>query len=450
VCARAGESQLASVAERSLNGLTAIIGEESINSEPSVCAAYAIDGCAPQWVVCPRTAEAAAATLHYAAERDLKVVPCCNATQLSTGNLPRRYDIALSLREMNQVRACEPDDLTASVEPGVRLNVFQQLLSRHKLWLPLDPSGSAQASVGGVVATNNAGPLRLRYGAPRDMVVGMKIATTSGKIIKAGGRVVKNVAGYDLCKLMIGSYGTLGVIVEINFKLYPAPARRATWSFRTATLEAAREFRRKLLNSPLDPLRVVLLNPGGVAVARSEPETTGFEIWLEFGGSESVIRRSIKTVQEISKESGMEACPVGEGPAEAGWSGISDVGAFASQVILKAALPISVVEDFVGWAQEEGKTHLPLACVCQNGVGIVHVCFPAQGLVSLSADLAAKVRKAAIARGGSLLIVRCPSEMKKQIDVWGPAGDGSELMRKLKDVWDPKGTLAPGRFVGGL
>jgi glycolate oxidase FAD binding subunit len=446
---------LPSVAERSLNALAAILGEDGVVAEPSACAAYAIDGCAPQWVAFPRTAEATAGILQYSAERDLAVIPCCNATKLSTGNLPRRYDIALSLREMNQIRACEPDDLTASVEPGIELGAFQQLLSRYRLWLPLDPPGITHASLGGAVSTNSSGPLRLRYGAPRDMVVGMKIATTSGKIIKTGGRVVKNVAGYDLAKLMIGSYGTLGVIVEINFKLYPMPAGRATWSFRAATLDAAREFRRRLLNSPLDPMRMVLLDPGGVEIARAEAGASGFEIWVEFGGSESVILRSIKTVQEISKASSIAACAVEDDRAEAGWNRISDVGSVSSAhpgpVVFKAALPIAAAEDFVERVQEEaGKRDLPLACVCQNGVGIVHVCLQPREPISSLPDLVAMLRKAAASEGGSLAIVCCPSEMKKETDVWGPAGDGFPLMRKLKEVWDPKGTLAPGRFVGGL
>jgi glycolate oxidase FAD binding subunit len=446
---------LRGVAEQSLNALAAIVGEEGLVAEPSACAAYSIDGHTPQCVISPRSREAVAAALQYAAERGLAVVPCCNATMLSTGNPPQRYDIALSLRELNRVLACEPDDLTASVEPGVDLSAFLQVLNRHRLWLPLDPPGSARASLGGLVATNRAGPLRLRYGALRDMVVGMKVATAAGKVIRTGGRVVKNVAGYDLAKLLIGSYGTLGVIVEINFKLYPMPARRATCVCRADRIETAREFRRKLLNSPVDPMRMVLLDSGGAGIAQAALDATGFEIWLEFGGSEAVLLRSMKTVQEISKALGFEACAIEDRLAETAWNRISDFSsAFhgeAGQVIVKASLPIGAVEDFVGLAQEEsGKAGSPLACVCQNGVGIVHVALLPQEPIASLPELVDRLRKAAIAKGGSLVIVCCPSEMKKQIDVWGPAGDDFALMRKLKEVWDPKETLSPGRLLGGL
>jgi glycolate oxidase FAD binding subunit len=446
---------LRGVAEQSLSALGAVVGEENLVAEPSACAAHSIDGYAPQCVVYPPSPETVAAVLQHAAEQDLSVVPCCNATMLSTGNPPRRYDIALSLKNMNRVRACEPDDLTASVEAGVEFNAFQQVLNRHRLWLPLDPPGSAHASVGGLVATNSAGPLRLRYGSLRDMVVGMKIATTAGKVIKTGGRVVKNVAGYDLAKLMIGSYGTLGVIVEINFKLYPMPARRATWVCGAANIEAAREFRRKLLNSPVDPMRMVLLDSGAARVTEAALDATGFEIWIEFGGSEPVLVRSVKTAQEISEALGLAARAIEDELAETIWNRISDFSSGfhgrAGQVVVKASLLIGAAEDFVGLVLEESRKagSLP-ACVCQNGVGIVHVALlPQQPITSLP-ELVTRLRKAAIDKGGSLVVVSCPREMKKQIDGWGPARDDFALMRQLKQVWDPKQTLSPGRFLSGL
>lgn len=449
------EDPLASVAEQSLDGLVAAAGERAVISDPSACAAYAVDGRVPQWVVYPRSAEVSAAALQYAAERNLAVIPCCNTTKLSAGNAPRQYDLALCLKEMNQVRHYEPDDLTVSVDPGVGLGDLERLLNSRGLWLPLDPPGAARASMGGIVATNAAGALRLKYGAPRDMVVGMKIATASGNVVKAGGRVVKNVAGYDLSKLMIGSYGTLGVIVEINFKLYPAPARRATWSFQIPSLDAARAFRRKLLNSPLSPMRMVLLDAGATAIARGKKQARGFEIWAEVGGSDSVIRRSAGVLQDISKASGATPSHIEDDFANKAWNRIVDFGSAAGlaaeYIILKAALPIAAAGDFMEAAQQEAqRAEIPIACFCHNGVGIVHVCLLPQDQVSGLPDIIASLRQVAVARGGSLTVLRCPAELKSQIDAWGPVGDGFDLMRKLKDAWDPKGTLSPGRFVGGL
>lgn len=492
---------MASAAEESLNGLAAIAGAELVTSEPSICADYAIDGCTPRWVVYPPGAEAVAATLQFAAEQNLTVIPCCSRTKLSTGNLPRSYDVALCLREMNQVRYYEPDDLTASVEPGMTLGDFQRFLSARGLWIPLDPPGGSAASLGGIVAANSSGPLRLKYGGPRDMVLGMKIALPSGMIIKTGGRVVKNVAGYDLAKLMIGSWGTLGVIVEINFKLYPKPAGRATWIVRFANCESARSFRRLILDSSLSPLRMVLLDARAALMPREEKKALAgdFEIWVEFGGSEPVLRRSALALEEISKTSGATTIALESSLANTGWNRISNLGPAAltdpKSILLKAALPIVRTEEFISIAQKEASVGgVGTACFGQNGAGIVHVFLfanesgraespvfgdsgalsgfdqknkiddralapvggegrraaPGEGGCPTLHSVVIRLREIATAMGGSLVILRCPPEMKRKIDTWGTAGNGLGLMRKLKEALDPKGTLSTGRFVGGM
>jgi glycolate oxidase FAD binding subunit len=432
-----------------------VVGAESIVSEPSVCASLAVDGLVPQCAVYPRRAEEVAGLLRAAAQQGLAVIPCRNMTKLTLGNPPRRYDLALSLKEMNQVWRYEPDDLTVSVEPGMKLGDFQHFLARRKLWLPLDPPGGARSSLGGIVATNAAGPLRLKYGAPRDMVVGMRIATTEGELVSTGGRVVKNVAGYDISKLMIGSFGTLGVIVEVNFKLYPIPPGRATWIFRLDGLDTARELRRKVLNSPLSPMRMVLLDARAAAIARADGSALerGYEFWIEFGGSEAMIRRCAGAVQDLSP--GMSGKRLDDAEAEAGWERISNLdvpaGTAAQPVALKATLPVSTTEEFLALVQDEARTAgLPAACFAQSGAGIIHVCLSAPAPPALLAAFTAKLREMAIKQGGALVIVRGSPEFKSQIDAWGPAGDDFALMRKLKELWDPRGTLSPGRFIGGL
>ncbi len=239
--------------ESSRSELAALVGDARVVSDPVACAAFAVDGKVPTYVVYPSSAEQVAAVLKSCADHALAVIPCRNGTKLGIGNPPIRYDVALSLKDLNQVWYYEPADLTVSVEPGMKLADFQHFVGRHKLWLPLDPPGGERASLGGILAANASGPLRVAYGGPRDMVIGMKIATTEGKIVKTGGRVVKNVAGYDMGKLLIGSYGTLGVIVEASFKLYPLPAASATFVFAVDALHRARELRRSLQRSHLQP-----------------------------------------------------------------------------------------------------------------------------------------------------------------------------------------------------
>ena len=440
----------------------AIVGDARLVSDPAACQSFAVDGRAPGSVVYPQSAEQVAAVLKCAADHSLAILPCRNLTKIGVGNPPRRYDVALSLKEMNQVWHYEPADLTISVEAGMKLGDFEHLVGRHGLWLPLDPAGGARASIGGILAANSNGPLRAAYGGPRDMVLGMKIATTQGKVVKTGGRVVKNVTGYDIAKLLIGSYGTLGVIVEASFKLYPRPAERATFVMPLATLVAARQLRGAIQRSHLQPLRLVLMDGAASALVRAAPpgnaEASDFEpleLWIEAGGSPRVIERYARELEVMSQAARTKVVRVETGAQER-WDRIADFAtwmaeSFPDAVILKVSLPIARTEEFLDRARSEAQNRGQwLASVSLTSVGVVRVCLRAErGARELLAPVE-RLRQTAQGLGGTLVVERCPHQLKPEVDVWGPAGDDFEVMRKLKEVWDPKGVLAPGRFVGGL
>lgn len=468
----------------------AIVGEARVSGEPEVCDAFSVDGATPKCVVYPTTAEQVADVLRVSSTQGLAVIPVRNGTKLGIGAPPRRYDVALSLKDMNQVWYYEPDDLVVSVEPGMKFGDLQHFLGRHNLWVPLDPAGGERASVGGILAANSAGPLRLHYGGPRDLVLGMKIATAEGTIVKTGGRVVKNVAGYDLAKLLIGSWGTLGVIVETSLKLHPQVAERATWVIEPDTLAAARDFRRALLRSPLNPLRMVLMNaparlmlesgfPGaggpGSGVRDDQPALLesslgagstaplGPTIWIEAGGSERVIARYSEELGAMARALKAQLYKP-EKDRVSGWDHISDFALWLTReqgvpVVVKASLPIAATEEFLERAEQEAHQEGIVAIgLAQPGVGVVEIALgpnpesrtpspesrvPGSGLID-------RLRQIAHDLGGSMVVTRCPAELKADVDVWGPPGDDFEVMRKLKGAWDPKGTLSPGRFVGGL
>ena len=451
-----------------------IVGNSHVVADVEGCAAFAVDGLTPKCAVYAASPEHVAEVLKFAADRGQAVIPSRSRTKLGLGAPPKRYDVALSLKDMNQVWYYEPDDLVMSVGPGMKFGDLQHFLSRRKLWLPLDPVGGDRASVGGILATNSAGPLRLHYGAPRDFVLGLKIATVEGKIIKTGGRVVKNVAGYDLGKLLIGSYGTLGVIVEATFKLFPQVAERVTWIIEPATLAAAREFRRSLLRSPLRPLRAVLLNAQAAALFNTKSERNGsgpaLEIRLEAGGSPRVMARYAGELGKLARQIGASIRKV-ENEAAA-WEPIADFGCCVTgehgfSIVLKASLPIAAGEEFLERASKEAQgAQCEAAGVVQLGVGIVELGLAGaaqtvdgksqmanadsalpQGVV---VRLISRLRRIAWDLGGSLTVERCPLELKSEVDIWGPTRDDFEVMRKLKAAWDPKGILAPGRFVGGI
>ncbi len=451
---------MAAVAEAIRAEFAGIVGKEHVTADDNARGQLAIDGRVPDCVVYPNSAEEVAQMLRCAAEHDQAVVTCGGATTLGIGNIPHKYDVALCMRNITSVRYYEPSDLTAGIGAGMKLADLQGLLSRDGLWLPLDPPGNGQATIGGIVATNASGPLRQFYGAPRDMVVGMQVAITGGKLIKTGGRVVKNVAGYDLGKLLIGSYGTLGIITEVNLKLFPVPAERRTFMLSTGTLGIARDLRRSILCSPIDPLRMVLLDAEAArmvcSAARLEPVDHEPQMWLDAGGSQSVLDRTQKELDALGRTVGAKVCSYGKESVQAAWQVISDFGNWlgrvsAGAVIMKSMVPLARSEEFLSLAQQEAQNErVRMASVAQSGVGVLYLGLLDPLKVSQMAGLIGRIRKAAEQAGGALVVVSAATDLKAQVDVWGTQGSGFELMRKMKAAWDPKGILAPGRFVGSI
>jgi glycolate oxidase FAD binding subunit len=435
--------------------LAALVAPSQVLTDSAACAALAVDGKVPDWAVTPSSAEQVAAVLRYASEHHLAVIPSGHGTKVSMGNPPRRYDVALSLRELHRVIQYEPADLTISVEAGMAFGEFQNLVGRSGLWLPLDPRGGAESTVGGMIAANAAGPLRQGFGGPRDMVLGLKIATMDGKVVKTGGRVVKNVAGYDLGKLLTGSCGTLGVIVEASLKLFPKPPERATFAMRAGTLGIARDLHRSIRRSPLDPMRLVLLDSPAAALlgdSAAVPEATGVELWIELGGSNRVIERCMLELRRLASAVG--ATMGRREGAEEAWERVSNLALwlqprYQDVTVLKAALPVAACEEFLSRAQQEAEAErITLVSFAQVGVGIVHLCALQETLSATFGGLVVRLRQAARDVGGTLVIEHCPLDLKSHVDVWGPGGDDLEAMRKMKSAWDPNGVLSPGRFLG--
>ena len=451
---------MAAVAEAIRAEFAGIVGNGHLTANDTARGQLAIDGRVPDCVVYPYSAEQVAQMLRCAAEHDQAVAACGGATSLGIGNIPRKYDVALCMRNITNVRYYEPSDLTAGIGAGMKLADLQNLLSRDGLWLPLDPPGDGQATIGGIAATNASGPLRQFYGAPRDMVVGMQVAITEGKLIKTGGRVVKNVAGYDLGKLLIGSYGTLGIITEVNLKLFPLPSERRTFILSTGTLGIARDLRRNILRSPIDPLRMVLLDAEAARMvySASRLDHAGHEpqMWLEAGGSQSVLDRTRKELDALGRAVGAKVCAHEKESAQAAWQVISDFSnwlgrACPGAVVMKSTVPIASSEEFLSLAQQEAQNErVRMASVAQSGVGILYLGLLDSLKVSQMAGLIGRIRKAAEKAGGALVVVSAATDLKAQLDVWGPPGSGFDLMRKMKAAWDPKGILAPGRFLGSI
>ena len=448
---------MATATENLTSSFSTLLGADRIRFDEDARKSFSLGKILPDCVVSPGSGEEVAAVLARATELGLAVIPCRNGTKLPIGNTPKRYDIALCLREMNRIWHYEPSDLTVSVETGMKLVDLQRLVGKEGLWLALDPPFGDKASIGGVLAANSSGPSRFLYGQARDVTLGMSVATTEGKVIRTGGKVVKNGTGYDLSKLFIGSYGTLGVITQASFKLSPLPALQASFRICGREITQIGEFRRQVVRSPLEVQALEFVNKDASRLAFEDQGLNvigkGPELWIQVGGVERAVRRTGEELEGLASKVGVECQSIGEGEAEVVWSRLRDFPAwlpdkYPQATLLRTSLPPARSEEFIresGFLIENDGTKS--AVFSHLGSGIVYLC-----LLGLPKEvtLVGQLREAAIGMEGTLIIERAPEVLKCEMDVWGDVGDALGVMRQMKTAWDPRNTLSPGRFVGGI
>ncbi|MCZ6681260.1 MAG: FAD-binding oxidoreductase [Candidatus Poribacteria bacterium] len=433
--------------------LNQIVGEAGVLPDDHLNR-YQMDGFVPQAVVAPSSTHEIQDVLYYAAEQELSVIPAGNGTKLGIGNLPKKVDLVLSTSRLNQVLEYEPADLTLIVQSGMRLAALQAKLAEHRQYLPLDPPYGDQATIGGITATNSSGSSRLRYGSTRDFVLGMHAVQSSGVVVKSGGRTVKNVAGYDLNKLYIGSFGTLGIITEVAFKLQPLPEIERTVLLTCKEIGQVVNTALEIASSQLLPIFLNLFVNGVPFTEIAEPC-----LLIGLDGQPETVEWQIDQVGLAAKQNGA----IGVGVYEA--TSQRDIrmsmrsfpeGGWASPIVMsKASLRVTDIEGFIHAALATGND---LRCLAQvmglMGNGIVYVAlsgFPNGDIPAESvAGALAKLREAATNVGGNFIVESAPVEVKRQIDVWGPVGRSFDLMKQIKAKLDPIGLLNPGRFVGGI
>jgi glycolate oxidase FAD binding subunit len=387
-----------------------------------------IDGLTPSQRLTPSSVEELAQALHEADAAGQAVAPVGGGTQLDLGMPPSRLDLALETTGLNHVVEYEPADLTVTVEAGMLLNELQRVLGDNGQFLALDPPLDDAATIGGAIATNASGPLRFAYGSARDLVIGTRVANPDGTITHAGGRVVKNVAGYDLNKLYIGSLGTLAIVVELSFKLAPIPPAMATLTGRFGDAAGAQSLISAVVRSALAPLAIEL--------------NGSREVVFRLGGYPPAVERQVRDL------SGMIASAGGES-AESDWEQLVRARREARQreVLVKAAAPISSAATLVEILERHlGTLHPTVWAHAGNGVAYA-ACDASADASSL---LAARAEVKAQGSNASLVVERCPTPLKASIDVWGEPAPSVGLMRAIKSKLDPHNTLNPGRYVGGI
>jgi glycolate oxidase FAD binding subunit len=356
------------------------------------------------------------------------VAPVGGGTQLDLGMPPTRVDVLLETTRLNRIVEYEPADLTVTVEAGMRFAELQRILGEQGQFLALDPPLEDAATIGGAIATNASGPLRFAYGSARDLVIGTRVANPDGTVTHAGGRVVKNVAGYDLNKLYIGSLGTLAVLVELSFKLAPIPPSTATLQGDFTDATQAQATINAVVRSPLSPLAIELLGSRQVV--------------FRVGGYPQAVERQVRDLAALIEQHGGQA-------GEAAWEDLhrSRVEARRRNVVVKAAAPLSTSTRIVEILEHHLERLNPrLWAHAGSGVAYAACDAPseAQALVNARRDVLA------LGDNASLVVERCPTSLKREIDVWGDPGPSVGLMRAIKAKLDPRSTLNPGRYVGGI
>ena len=434
-----------------LDKLRAIVGPAhvltGVESSP-----YVIEGRTPEAAVFPGTVDEVAAVVAQAAEASIPVVPWGGGSAIGVGVPPARAGLILVLQRLGAVLEHESGDLTVTAQAGITLARLQSALRARGQWLSLDPADAECATLGGVLAANASGPRRHLYGTARDVLIGVSVVTADGSLVRGGGKVVKNVAGYDLPKLFIGSFGTLGVIVEASLKLRPLPDEERLVAVRFERAAEAGAALRALLASDLIPNAVDLLDTASAAALGlpSNPATLA----VGFDGLGEQVDWQIAELAGVVVPCG-GAKPTLLSPTT--WPRLASAARDAfdapAAIMTLSVLPGVVVDTIELGSEAARKRGLESAWCAHAGVGHVTAALRADGSRQDPAPIVAVLeewRAVAHAGGGHASVAWAPLPVKSALPVWDDAGAAGRLMQRIKAQLDPNNVLNPGRFVGGI
>ena len=390
----------------------------------------AVDGVEPSFVVEAGSVEETSELMKLASREGLVVSPRGSGTKMHLGDPPASLDLIVSTARMNEIIEHVPGDQVVRVQAGIRLQDLQEQLSGSDQMLAIDPPERG-ATIGGIIAANASGPRRYRYGTIRDLIIGITVVLHDGTVAKAGSKVVKNVAGYDLSKLFTGSLGTLGIIATANFRLHPIPEAARTIAVEVESPQAA----------------------GGAAqaIVHSQVEATAVELhWSEKTRLLTVLVESIPAgVDEKAETTSFLLRPFGE-VRELSDGEVEHLPA-DDEVVVKVAAPpadlADVLGSVLGAAERRGFAHPRLTGHAASGVTFVGLSGGDEESWALFVE---EVREIWVRRGGSVTLQRAPLSLKNRVGTWDNGGDYLGLIRRVKEKFDPRGGLNPGRFVGGI
>lgn len=415
---------------------------EGFRAEP-----WAVCDRVPAAVVFPENEEQVAEILTVANQEGWSCAPAGKATWLGGGHPPRGIDIAVSLTRMDHVLEYEPADLTVTAEAGVGMDLLGRRTRSHRQWVPLDAPGPRRGTLGATLATASAGPLQAGYGLPRDHVLGARMVTGDGRILNLGGKVVKNVAGFDLLKAIVGSWGTLGIITSATMRLHPVPAVDRTLLFTGAERDPLVTLAMRIAQAPLPIAALEVLVPG-----ERETGSTVTVLAVRVLGT----REEVEAVTEgLLPLAGAVKAQLLEGEASAAlFENIELVEEDATLVLRFAALPdrlprlVDLADQMRPLAHSEEGWGVRFAGHVTAGTLRVMIdsLDRSPGWMEAASRLIHGARGQVEAEGGTLVVSRGPPELVGEVGAWGDPGPLARLMRGMKDSFDPEGVLAPGRM----
>jgi glycolate oxidase FAD binding subunit len=392
-----------------------------------------VDGMAPALIAAPQSSDQVRAIVRLCGEARAAMIPWGGGTAMALGDPPRRADVLIKLDKLARVIDHDAANLTVSAESGVTLAALQSALAPQKQFSPLDAPFPHRSTLGGVVAANLNGPSRSSLGSVRDLVIGIKAVLASGELIKGGGKVVKNVAGYDMSKLFVGSLGTLGIITEATVRVAPIPETCATL-LAEGSLAQAEELNREIGRSALIPFAVQL---------RSSHSRSLWQIGVRCEGFGAAVERQLRELEAMGNAAGMRTQILSEQAHSAFCNELRDFPLSPGRVMYRATLPRSTLFVFLASSSEWN----PSGIVCDATVGTIWLAFPeAHAAVQRFTAIDSLARQ----QRGHAMLFAAPAALKTGVSVWGPSPPSLSIMREIKRQFDPAALLNPGRFIGGL
>jgi glycolate oxidase FAD binding subunit len=459
-------SAAADVASR----LAEAVGAKRVVSAPEELAGYAIDGLTPSVIARPGSAEEAAEVVRFAITEKLAVLPMGSRSKCELGIAPQRYDIALDMTGLREIVHYDAGDLTLSVDAGMPLRELEGLLKKKGQFLPLAVPCFESTTIGGTIASGIDSTLRMQYGSARDFVIGAEFVDGTGQLCKSGGRVVKNVTGYDLHKLLIGSLGTLGVITRVNFRTFPLPVACSGYLACFEKMEGALDYRSKVEKVGLPLANLEVFDPTVVKMIRAILEKSGeaaapelqLGVWgtySYFEGNEQVVQRIARELQIMALSAGVAQCRILEKAEDEALGGMLRESfewlRFAAPVtmICRLALPemnAATLDKFSQLVNTDGKRTGLLV----RAANVVYYTVFAENEDEMARDplmaIADSARSIAQAQGGWLTLLHAPLQVRKRVASAEASGIDLNLQRRVKQAFDPSGVFAPGRVVGGI